>query len=298
VITAAHTAVATVAAIEMAGAVPVFADVDPMTLTIAPEEIEKRVGPRTRAIVAVHLYGHPAAMDEIREIAVRRRLKIVEDCAQAYGARIGGRKVGSLGDAAAFSFYPTKNLGALGDGGMVATNDPEIAARVRRLRQYGWDAERRSQEPGINSRLDELQAAVLRVKLTTVEQDNEKRRRIAARYRQALASTDLELPWEAPGGRHVYHLYVVRTPERDRLAEHLARRGIGSAIHYPIPVHLQPAYRGRFGDVPLPMTERAAGEVLSLPLFPELAAEEVEAVIDAVKDMPPLPLGRGRAKRG
>ncbi|MGH7899837.1 MAG: DegT/DnrJ/EryC1/StrS family aminotransferase, partial [Candidatus Binatia bacterium] len=286
VITVSHTALATVAAIEMTGAVPVLVDVDALTLTIAPGEIEKEIGPRTKAIVPVHLYGHPAAMGEIREIAARRHVKVVEDCAQAQGAAIEGRKVGSLGDAAAFSFYPTKNLGALGDGGLVATNDPEIAARVRRLREYGWDSQRTCQEPGVNSRLDELQAAILRVKLRSLDDDNEKRRRIAELYRRALASSGLVLPAESAGVRHVYHLYVVRAPDRDRLAEHLASRGIGSAVHYPLPVHLQPAYRDRHRDLRLPVTERVAREVLSLPIFPELLEAEVQAVIDAVKELP------------
>ena len=209
---------------------------------------------------------------------------MVEDCAQAHGSQWRGRQqLGTLGGAAAFSFYPTKNLGALGDGGMVVTNDRDIAARVRRLREYGWGERHSSVEPGVNSRLDEIQAAVLRVKLGHLEQDNDLRRGIAARYTEGLApAAALDLPREAPAARHVYHLYVVRTPRRDALAGYLRSRGIGTAVHYPVPVHLQPAYCGRLRTGPLPVTERAVREVLSLPLFAELTAPEVEAVINGV----------------
>jgi dTDP-4-amino-4,6-dideoxygalactose transaminase len=283
VITVSHTAIATVAAIELSGAAPVLVDVDQQTLTIDAARVEEAIGPRSRAIVAVHLYGHPAAMDEILRVANRHGLTVVEDCAQAHGSKWGGQRVGTLGHAAAFSFYPTKNLGALGDGGMVVTNDRDIAARVRRIREYGWDAQRSSVEPGVNSRLDEIQAAVLRVKLGHLERENDLRRGIAARYAEGLASAaGLELPREAPGARHVYHLYVVRTPQRDALAGHLRSCGIGTAVHYPLPVHLQPAYCGRLRTGPLPVTEQAGREVLSLPMFAELTAPEVEAVINGV----------------
>jgi dTDP-4-amino-4,6-dideoxygalactose transaminase len=283
VITVSHTAIATVAAIELTGAAPVLVDVDQQTLTIDSARIEEAIGPRSRAIVAVHLYGHPAAMDEILGVADRHGLTVVEDCAQAHGSKWRGRGVGTLGAVAAFSFYPTKNLGGFGDGGMVVTNDPDIAARVRRLREYGWNEQRSSVEPGVNSRLDEMQAAVLRVKLGHLERENDLRRGIAARYAEGLASASaLELPREAPGARHVYHLYVVRTPQRDALASHLRSRGIGTAVHYPVPVHLQPAYCGRLRTGPLPVTERAGREVLSLPMFAELTASEVEAVINGV----------------
>jgi dTDP-4-amino-4,6-dideoxygalactose transaminase len=283
VITVSHTAIATVAAIELSGAAPVLVDVDQQTLTIDPARVEEAIGPKSRAIVAVHLYGHPAAMDEILGVANRHGLTVVEDCAQAHGSKWGGRRVGTLGDAAAFSFYPTKNLGALGDGGMVVTNDRDIAARVRRIREYGWSEQRSSVEPGLNSRLDEIQAAVLRVKLGHLERDNDLRRGIAARYTESLASAaSLELPLEAPAARHVYHLYVVRTPRRDALAGHLRSSGIGTAVHYPLPAHLHPAYRGRLRTGPLTVTERAAREVLSLPMFAELTSPEVEAVINGV----------------
>jgi len=282
VITVSHTAIATVAAIELLGATPVLVDVDEQTLTIDPARIEEAIGPRSRAIVTVHLYGHPAAMDGILAVAVRHGLTVVEDCAQAHGSKWHGRRVGTIGAAAAFSFYPTKNLGALGDGGMVVTNDPDVAARVRRLREYGWNEQRSSVEPGMNSRLDEIQAAVLRVKLGHLDRENDLRRGIAARYAEGLASAALELPSEASQARHVYHLYVVRTSRRDALAGHLRSRGIGTAIHYPLPVHLQPAYGSRLRTGPLPVTERAGREVLSLPMFAELTSPEVEAVIDGV----------------
>jgi dTDP-4-amino-4,6-dideoxygalactose transaminase len=284
VVTVSHTAVATVAAIEMVGAVPVLADVDPRTMTLDARALEAVVGPRTRAVVPVHLYGRPAAMEAIREVARRRDLRIVEDAAQAHGAMVGDRKVGTLGDAAAFSFYPTKNLGAFGDGGAVVTDDAEVAARCRRLRQYGWNAERVSEAPGVNSRLDELQAAVLRVKLARLHAAVERRRAIAARYSEALAGRDLALPSDAPGTRHAYHLYVVRTGDRERLAARLEARGIGTAVHYPIPVHRQPAYAGRLRFDDLAESDRAAREVLTLPLYPELGDEEVEAVIAAFAD--------------
>lgn len=282
VITVSHTAVATVAAIEISGALPTLVDVDPRTLTIDPTRIEEAIDPETRAIVAVHLYGHPAEMDAIRSIASRHRLRVIEDCAQALGADYRGRKAGSLGDAAAFSFYPTKNLGALGDGGMVVTGDEEIARRLRSLRQYGWNAERVSEVPGMNSRLDEIQAAVLRVKLRHLDRDNERRREIAHRFTERFRVSGLETPWESPEARHVFHLYVVRCKQRDALVDHLRRRNIGTGCHYPVPVHLQPAYAGRLPHGDLAVTERAAKEVLSLPLFPEMSEEEVEAVITGV----------------
>jgi dTDP-4-amino-4,6-dideoxygalactose transaminase len=281
VVTVSHTAVATVAAIEMAGATPVLVDVDPTTMTLDPRAIESVLSARTRAIVPVHLYGHPAAMGEIREVARRHHLRVIEDAAQAHGAALGGRKAGALGDAAAFSFYPTKNLGAFGDGGAVTTDDPGVAAACQRLRQYGWQLERSSEVPGVNSRLDEIQAAILRAKLAHLDAAVERRQALAARYAEALRSRGLRLPEEAPGVRHAFHLYVVRTPERARLAAQLTARGVGTAVHYPVPVHRQPAYAARLRRGPLPVTDRVAAEVLSLPLYPELSDSEATAVISA-----------------
>lgn len=285
VITVSHTAVATVAAIELAGALPVLVDVDPVTYTIDPEHVREAIrtqqggGLPVKAIIPVHIYGHPADMPTIMDLAREHGLRVIEDCAQAHGAAIDGRKAGAWGDMAAFSFYPTKNLGALGDGGAVATNDPELAARARLVREYGWRERYISSIPGMNSRLDELQAAVLRVKLRHLDADNERRRAIAAAYNSLLAGTAFVLPGVRPGCTHVYHQYVIRAARRDELRAYLRERGVGTLIHYPAPVHMQPAYDGR---VPVPggmgVTERLAGDILSLPIFPELAGEQVERV--------------------
>lgn len=283
VITVAHTAVATVAAIEMAGASPVLVDIEPRSLTIDPSLIERAITPRTMAIIPVHLYGQTADMDAVLDIARRHGLRVIEDCAQAHGARFGSRRVGSIGDIAAFSFYPTKNLGAIGDGGLVATNDPALADRVRLLRQYGWEKRYTSEVAGWNSRLDELQAAILRVKLRHLDRDNEARRVSARLYGELLARSDLQLPWERPDAQHVFHLFVVRSRDRDALALRLAQREVGTLVHYPVPIHLQPAYRGRLrGSEALPHTEAAAREVLSLPLFPQLSAADVRRVAETI----------------
>lgn len=286
VITTAFTAVGTVAAIELAGATPVLADIDPETFTLDPASAERAVTPRTRAIVPVHLYGAPAALDDLLELARRRNLRVVEDCAQAHGATHRGRRVGTFGDIGAFSCYPTKNLGALGDAGIVVTGDADLADRLRRLRQYGWDENRLSGFQGINSRLDALQAAVLRAKLPGLDAANAERRRIAAAYDAALHGVEERIrpPRTREGDEHVYHLYTVRSPERDRLRAFLASRGIETRMHYDVPVHVQPAYRGRLaGSDALPETLRAAREVLSLPMFPGLSGENVAAVCDALR---------------
>jgi dTDP-4-amino-4,6-dideoxygalactose transaminase len=297
VITVAHTAVATVAAIEMAGALPLLVDIDPATFTISPDAVEDAVEdviknyrdqPHIKAIMPVHLYGHPADMQAICDIARRYDLKVVEDCAQAHGARIhnmGGLKVGVFGDAAAFSFYPTKNLGALGDGGAVVTNDPEIAERVGLLREYGWRERYVSDIAGFNSRLDELQAAILRVKLKYLDEENARRREIARIYDERLATASLRSPARTSVIESVYHQYVARCEDRDGLREHMRKQGVGTLIHYPVPVHLQPAYQNR---VPihrgaLPMTELAAQQVLSLPMHPQLGADQIERVCEVIE---------------
>jgi dTDP-4-amino-4,6-dideoxygalactose transaminase len=283
VITVAHTAVATVAAIELAGATPVLVDIEPAYFGIDPATLEAAISARTKAIVAVHLYGHPADLASVIAVARAHSLRVIEDCAQAHGARYGDRIVGSLGDIAAFSFYPTKNLGAIGDGGLVATADASLADRARQLREYGWAERYVSRTTGMNSRLDELQAAVLRVKLRYLSADNDARRRLASRYAELLRDRDITLPQERPGSTHVYHLYVARSRERDALIGHLERNEVRALVHYPVPVHLQPAYRGRLrGADRLPHTEAAAQEVLSLPLYPELAIRDVERVAQAV----------------
>jgi dTDP-3-amino-3,4,6-trideoxy-alpha-D-glucose transaminase len=281
VITVAHTAVATICGIERAGARPVFADIGRDDYTIDPGSLTDAITPSTRAIVAVHLYGQPARLKELRAIADRHDLVLVEDCAQAHGAKYAGRPVGTFGHLAAFSFYPTKNLGAFGDGGAVFTRDPALADRVRRLRNYGQAGRFRAEEPGgFNSRLDELQAALLRVGLQQLDHDNAERQRLADRYLSRLRVP--ALPCSRPGTEHVYHLFVVRHPNRDGFREELRRRGVETLVHYPIPVPMQPAYahlRYRPGD--LPETERAAREVVSLPLYPGLTREQQDAVIAA-----------------
>ena len=284
VITPSHTAVATVAAVELAGARPVFADIRPDTFTLDPDAVAAAITPQTRAIVAVHLYGQMAAMDALADLAHKRGLVLVEDCAQAHGAASQGRMAGAVGDIAAFSFYPTKNLGAAGDGGLVASRRPELVERVRSLRQYGWRQRYISDEAGYNSRLDELQAALLRVKLRRLEAWNRQRQALAARYDELLAGSSVTTPLAAPGNQHVYHLYVVRSSQRDALQAHLDRHGIATAIHYPVPVHQQPAYRrlAPLGD--LPESERAAAEILSLPLYPQMPLEHVERVAAGVRE--------------
>lgn len=283
VITVSYTAVATVAAIELAGATPVFVDVDPITYTLDPFLIEPAITDRTRAILPVHLYGHPADMDAILTIARRYDLIVAEDCAQAHGARYEGQMVGSLGDAAAFSFYPTKNLGAAGDGGAVVTHNPEVADRLKALRQYGWKERYVSETVGYNSRLDELQAAVLRVKLRHLESGNAARHQAAECYGELLGGLPLTLPQSRPGTEHVYHVYAIQTENRDALQRYLTEQGIGTAVQYPLPVHRQPAYhRLGYASGSLPISEWLAERVLSLPLYPRMPDQHISAVADAI----------------
>jgi dTDP-4-amino-4,6-dideoxygalactose transaminase len=289
VLTVSHTAVATVAAIEMTGATPVLVDVDEGRFTMSPQSVEATLGAlagshRFKAMVPVHLYGQPADMDPLLEIARRHGLSVLEDCAQAHGASIGDRKVGSLGDAAAFSFYPTKNLGAIGDGGAIVTDDAALVERVRQLREYGWKERYVSSDAGVNSRLDELQAAILRVKLRYLDEENERRRKIAALYDASLAAISYVLPVEAEGTRHVYHQYVIRTPQRDRLRDFLGERGVNTLVHYPMAVHEQPAYQDRIAIAPggLAVTERLCREIVSLPMHPALSDAEAEQVCEAL----------------
>lgn len=284
VITVSHTAVATVAAIELCGARPVLADIEPDYFTIDAEKIEAFIGPRTKAIIPVHLYGQSAELTPILDLARRRGLRVIEDCAQAHGAKYNGKPLGSFGDIGCFSFYPTKNLGALGDGGMVATSDPALAKSLRLLREYGWSDRYISSIPGCNSRLDEVQAAILRVKLRYLDAGNATRALIADLYNKALSASDLILPKCRPGAKHVYHQYVIRTPRRDELQAFLKNRGVGALVHYPVPIHLQPAYRERLrGFDKLPQSELAAREVLSLPLYPELSNSDIQTLIESVQ---------------
>ncbi len=283
VITVPNTAVATVAAIEMAGARPVLCDVRPDTMLVDVERLERAITPRTRVIIPVHLFGQSADLDPILELARAKKIFVLEDCAQAHGATYRGKRVGSLGDIAAYSFYPTKNLGAYGDGGAIVTNDSQIAERVQLLRQYGWRERYSSDIKGVNSRLDEMQAAILRVKLKHLDAWNAARRERAALYTELLRT--VTLPREMPYGQAVYHLYVVQSAQRDALISHLNACGIGTAIHYPHAIHLQPAYANlgyRTGD--LPVSERLAQEIVSLPLYPELALENIRAIAQSVND--------------
>jgi dTDP-4-amino-4,6-dideoxygalactose transaminase len=285
VVTSPLSATFTGLAIARAGATPVFADLDPRTLNVDPAAMARAVTARTKALMPVHLYGHPADMDPILEIARDRGLAVVEDACQAHGARYKGRAVGTLGGIGALSFYPTKNLGALGDGGAVLVEDPETATRLRRLRNGGQSDRYRHELLGVNSRLDEIQAAVLRVGLRHLPAWTERRRALADLYLRELEGSDLGLPAEQPYARSVCHLFVVRHPRRDALADALRERGVGTLVHYPIPLHLQPAFAPlgrRAGD--FPVAEQAAAEVLSLPLFPEMTDEQVTTVAARVRD--------------
>jgi dTDP-4-amino-4,6-dideoxygalactose transaminase len=262
----------------------VFVDVDAASHTLDPALLEAAITPRTKAIMPVHLYGRMADMGAIMAIAGRHGIAVIEDCAQAHGATWNGRTAGSIGAIGCFSFYPTKNLGAVGDGGALTTNDPALDAKLRRLRQYGWERKYYSTDPGgQNSRLDELQAAMLSVKLRYLPAWNARRRAIADMYDELLGGIGLGLPKPPPDGEHVYHLYVVRAPDRDRLQAALRERGIGTDIHYPLPAHQQPIYRDLAPAGGLPITEQLAGEVLSLPMYPELSDAEVRTVADAVR---------------
>ena len=284
VITVSHTAVATAAAIELSGAKPVFVDIEEDTFLMDPSRLEKALTPRTKAILPVHLYGNVAEIERILDIANRHGLQVIEDCAQSHGAKYKGRRSGAWGTVAAFSFYPTKNLGALGDGGMVVTNDPELATRVRSLREYGWRQRYVSETAGLNSRLDELQAAVLRVKLKYLDGSNEERRRKALLYTQRLHGANIRCPAVRKQVDPVYHLYVIRTQERDSLRDFLRGQGIQTLIHYPVPVHLQSAY-GQLGCGPgdLPVTEECSRHILSLPLYPEMPESEIEEVASKIE---------------
>lgn len=284
VITVSFTAFATVAAIVAAGGQPVFVDVDPETYTMDVSRVEDKITGRTRAIIPVHLYGHPTDMSPLVELGQRYNLTIIEDACQAHGSRYSGRRVGSLGHIGCFSFYPTKNLGAYGDGGMVVTNDEWVAARVRLLRNQGQGKRFHHMIHAVHSRLDELQAAILRVKLAKLEGWNARRRQIAELYRQELGGAELILPIERPWALHNYHLYVVQVDNREDVSQRLAALGVASDVHYPLPVHLQPAYASfgcREGD--LPVTERLAQRVMTLPMYPELEDAEVRRVAAGVK---------------
>jgi dTDP-4-amino-4,6-dideoxygalactose transaminase len=283
VITTAHTFIATAEAISAVGAIPVFIDIDPDYFTLNPAQIEPAVTSRTRAVLPVHIYGLPAGIEEICALARTLGLPVIEDAAQAHGAEVGGRKVGTFGDAACFSFYPGKNLGAYGDAGAVVTGRDDIAAQVRLLRNHGRRSKYVHDIKGFGERLDTLQAAILLAKLPYLSRWTDARRRLAERYTDELSGLGLVLPREPRGVCSAWHLYVIRIEERDALLEHLNQGGIEAGIHYPVPLHLQPAYTDlgyREGD--LPVTEAVAASCLSLPLYPEMSFEQQDVVIAAI----------------
>jgi dTDP-4-amino-4,6-dideoxygalactose transaminase len=287
VVTAPNTCVPTASAISAAGAVPVFADIDPSSFNLDPGKLERAITARTRAVVPVHLYGRAADLDPILDVCRRWSVPVVEDNAQGHGATYKGRKLGTIGAAGCFSFYPSKNLGAFGDGGAVATNNDETAARLRRLRNYGEERRYFHSIKGFNSRLDELQAAILGTKLRFLDAWNERRQEIAALYDREITNPLVTKPSPPPPqfGSHVYHLYVLRCERRDELRDYLAVRGVGTQVHYPVPVHLQDAYRDLHHQVgAFPAAEQSCAEVLSLPIYPELSDEESLYVAQCVED--------------
>jgi dTDP-4-amino-4,6-dideoxygalactose transaminase len=286
VISVANTFMATAEAITYCGARPVFVDVNENTYTMDPAGLEAALSPRTKAIIPVHLFGQPADMDPILEVARKKNLFVIEDSAQAHGARYKGRGAGTMGDAGCFSFYPSKNLGALGEAGTIVTNNAELAEKMRMFRDHGQVKKYRHDLIGWNCRMDGIQAAVLGVKLRFLKAANSMRRAHALRYNQAFADIDeVTTPFEAPYARHVYHVYAVRVPERDELISSLKERGIQSAVHYPVPIHLQKAYQHLgYATGSLPISERIALELISLPMFPELTEEQIATVALAVRE--------------
>lgn len=284
VITVPFTFVATVAAIHYAGATPVFVDVEPRSFTMDMAQIEAAITPKTKALLPVHLYGQPADMDPILDIARRHKLVVIEDAAQAHGAEYKGRRVGGIGDFGCFSFYPGKNLGAYGEGGLVTTNNTEYGNTIRMLRDWGQDRKYHHVRKGFNYRMEGIQGAILRVKLAHLEAWTDARRAHAAAYRDQLKEAAVRLPDEMPYARHVYHVFTVRTSEREQLQKSLTGEGIQTGIHYPIPVHLQPAYADpRYGKGSFPVAERAAAEVLSLPMYPEMTSDQVRQVARSLR---------------
>jgi dTDP-4-amino-4,6-dideoxygalactose transaminase len=293
VATVSHTAVATVAAIEMVGATPLLLDIDPDTYTMDPDELVSVLDhpppglPPLRAVIAVHIYGQACDLGPMMEATRAHGIPLIEDCAQCHGATLDGRMLGTIGTAAAYSLYPTKNLGALGDGGVLSTADAELADRIAAIRQYGWKERYISSMVGINSRLDEIQAAILRVKLTALDAGNARRRAIAGAYDEALVGSSVAAPHRRPGAEHVFHQYVLRTEDRTAIQAQLKAQGIGTGIHYPVPVHLQSAYQDRtpLGPAGCAETAKAAGEVLSLPMYPELTDAQVERICGALRGL-------------
>jgi dTDP-4-amino-4,6-dideoxygalactose transaminase len=285
VITVAHTFIATAEAISAVGARPIFVEIDPHTYTLHPDQLAQAITSATRAVIPVHIYGQPANMPQITQIAHARGLAVIEDAAQAHGATWQGVRTGTLGDAACFSFYPGKNLGAYGDAGAITTNNDQLAAQIRLLLNHGRRSKYVHDQKGFNARLDTLQAAILAAKLPHLDQWTAARRTLAARYHHLLADCEVVLPSVADEAKPAWHLYVICTPQRDRLLEHLKRNGVEAGIHYPVPLHLQPAYAElgyRPGD--LPVTEAVANTCLSLPLYPEMSAAQQDRVVELVQN--------------
>lgn len=288
VITVSHTAVATIAAIEAAGAIPVLVDVDPIYYTLNPGQLQEVLSPKTKAVIAVHLYGQAADLDAISQFCAENKLFLIEDVSQAHGAKWKGKRLGSLGHIACFSCYPTKNLGAIGDAGLITTNDDKLGNKVRMLREYGWQHRYISDIAGRNSRLDELQAAILRIKLRYLDSDNSKRQKIATQYSKMLAEQSFYLPATRENTERVFHLYVIRSTKRLELIEHLKTYDILAGVHYPMPVHMQPAYKNRIRTaVSMSVAEMLAEEVLSLPMYPELESQQISDVVQALNSFIP-----------
>lgn len=285
VITSSHTFIATVQAIVRTGAKPVFVDIEPQTYNLDPNKVEAAITPRTKALMPVHLYGQPAELKPLRELATRHHLWLIEDAAQAHLAEYEGKRCGSIGDLAGFSFYPGKNLGAYGDAGAVTGNDEGLLAKIRQLRDHGSKTKYEHEMFGFGERIDAIQAAILGAKLPRLDEWTEARRAHALAYNELLAGAGAVTPYEAPNVRHVYHLYVVRVPRRAAMLAHLKSKGIDAGIHYPLPVHRQPAYlKLGYGKISLPVTEQVADEVISLPMYPELTRRQIEYVTQTVRE--------------
>ena len=284
VITTAHTAVATASAIDLAGAKPIFVDIEPDFLTIDPDLIEDAITPKTKAIIPVHIYGQSCNMDAIMKIANKNKLKVIEDCAQAHGAEYNGKRVGSIGDVGCFSFYPTKNLGAIGDGGALVTNDDQLAGKIKLLREYGWKERYISSKEGWNSRLDELQAAILHVKLKHLDEDNFRRNKHAKIYFDLLEFLPLELPKTRSNSSHTFHLFVIKIEQRNKLKDYLQKNCVNTTIQYPVPVHKQKYFQKMCSEKSLPVTEQVAKNILSIPMYPELEEKEINKVSNKLKD--------------
>ncbi len=284
VITTPFTFIATAEVVAQLGATPVFVDIRPDTFNIDPDLIEEKITPQTKAIIPVHLFGHPADMEPIMQIAAKHKLKVIEDCAQSFGAKYKNQRTGTIGDVGCFSFFPSKNLGCYGDGGMVITKDETIARRVKMLRNHGSEVRYHHSEVGCNSRLDEIQAAILRVKLKYIDQFNEARRNNASAYCAALGNKNIILPTVAKDSEHVFHQFTIRVQNRDAIVQVLTEKGIASAVYYPVPLHQQEVFVKLYNDsTSLPVSETCAGEVLSLPMFPELSGEEIQRIAGVIR---------------